>query len=411
MSSDLSVVLSQLPGWPLHLDDTLRVALLLVIAPLAGELVFRFVRWPRIVGYTLVGLLASAASVDTSGLAMSIVARRALEVALAVLLFELGSRINPRWLLANPWLVAISLGEALLSFAAVFAIAPELGLGRASSAAVATLCMVSSPAVVMRVTAEMNARGQVTERLLLLSALNTIYAVVAIHLLLGVLSERASADPWEAALLPLGVFGSSLALALVLAVAVDLLRRRLDLGNENGALLLLGLLLLTLALSRSVGASPLLAPLLAGIVLRSRDPRPRLWPRHFGTAGGALVVLLFVVNGLAVDWRLIAAGGLAALALLALRAGAKIAATLLLGPRSGLSLRQSAALGIALLPMSGVAFVLTASLHAAFPEFGTRVASALTGAITVMEIAGPLATQWALKLCREAAIGKGERDA
>lgn len=411
MNSDLSAMLSLIPGWPFHLDNTLRVALLLVVAPLAGETVFRFLRWPRIVGYTLVGLLASAASVDTSGLQMSGVAHRALEVALAVLLFELGSRINLRWLRANPWLVATSLGEALLTFAAVFAIGPELGLGIASSLAVATLCMVSSPAVIMRVTAEMNARGQVTERLLLLSALNTIYAVVAHLLLLGMLRERATADPWEAALLPLGVFASSLLLALLLALAVGQVQRRLDLGNENGALLLLGLLLLTLGLAQRLGASPLLVPLLAGIVLRSRDPRPRLWPRHFGTAGGALVVLLFVVNGIAVDWRLIAAGGFAALALLALRSGAKIAALLLLGPRSGLSLRQSAALGVALLPMSGIAFVLTANLHAAFPEFGTRVASALTGAIMVMEIVGPLATQWALKVCREAAIAPGVRDA
>lgn len=411
MDSDFSVILALIPALPLHLDNTLRVALLLVIAPLAGETVFRALHWPRIVGYTLVGLAASAASVDTSGLQMSVVAHRALEVALAVLLFELGSRINPRWLLANPWLVATSLGEALLTFVAAFLIGPQLGLGHGSSAAVAIVCMVSSPAVIMRVTAEMNARGQVTERLLLLSALNTIYAVVALHLLLGVLRERATADPWDAALLPLVVFGSSLILALILALAVGQVQRRLDLGNENGALLLLGLLLLTVTVAQKLGASPLLVPLLAGIALRSYDPRPRLWPRHFGTAGGALVVLLFVVNGLAVDWRLIAGGGLGALALLALRGAAKIGATLLLGPRSGLSWRQSAALGIALLPMSGVAFLLTASLHAAFPEFGTRVASALTGAITVMEILGPLATQWALKICREAAIGPGGRDA
>lgn len=402
MSFDLTTILSLIPGWPFRLDNTFWFALLLVVAPLAGEVVFRFLRWPRIVGYTLVGLFASATSIDTSGFQMSPVFQRALEVALAVLLFELGARVNPRWLRANPSLLATSLAESGLTLVAVFAVGSYLGLGVGSAIAVGALCMVSSPAVVMRVTAEMNARGQVTERVLLFSALNTIYAVVAIHVLLGVLQAMQTGDPWNAAVAPLGVFATSFVLALGLAFAVGLAQRKLDLRDENGALLLLGLLFLTLALVQIVGASPLLVPLLAGILLRTKDARPRLWPRHFGTAGGALVVLLFVVNGMAVDWRLIVAGGLAALILLALRAGAKIGATVLLGRRSGLSVRQSAALGVALLPMSGVAFLLTASLHAAFPEFGTRVASALAGAITVMEIVGPLATQWALKACREA---------
>jgi Kef-type K+ transport system membrane component KefB len=265
MSTDLAMLLSLLPGWPFRLDNSFWVALLLVVAPLAGEAVYRTLRWPRIVGYTLVGLLASAASFDTSGLRLAGVFHRAMEVALAVLLFELGSRINPRWLFANPWLVATSLAEAGLTFVAVYAVGAFLGLGVGSSVAVATVCMVSSPAVIMRVTAEMNARGQVTERLLLLSALSTVYAVVAIHILLGVLQGMKTGDPWDAAQLPLATFLTSFVLALVLAFAVGLAQRKLDLRDENGALLLLGLLFLTLALVQLTGASPLLVPLLAAV--------------------------------------------------------------------------------------------------------------------------------------------------
>ena len=86
------------------------------------------------------------------------------------------------------------------------------------------------------------------------------------------------------------------------------------------------------------------------------------------------------------------------------------AGTALFGRAAGLSLAQSVALGVALLPMSGIAFLLTASLHEAFPEFGVRVVSALAGATTVMEIVGPLAAQWALKRCGEAHFAApGER--
>ncbi|WP_079435824.1 cation:proton antiporter [Zoogloea sp. LCSB751] len=398
--------LSFLPGWIAPLDTSFWLAMLLVIAPLAGEAVFRLLRWPRIVGYTLVGLFASASNFDASGLALSEGFRHGLEVAMAVLLFELGSRVHLHWLRDNPWLIATSLAEAGLTFVMVFSIGHYLGLGVGSSIAVAAVCMVSSPAVVMRVASELNARGQVTERLLMLSALNTIYAVLAVQVLLALMGQAHGQQVLQALQAPLRYFVSTFVLALLLAAAVGIARRRLDLANENSVLLLIGLLFLTLVLVRLAGASPILVPLLAGMVLRSRDLRPCLWPRHFGTAGGALVVLLFVVNGMAADWRLIVGGGLVGVTVVVLRAAAKIGGSVLFGRLAGLSMGQSMALGVALLPMSGTAFLLTASLYSAFPDLGRHVAAALAGAATVMEIAGPIATQWALRHCGETSIRK-----
>jgi len=402
----MTLDLSFLPGWTPPLDTSFALALLLVIAPLAGEAVFRLLRWPRIVGYTLVGLLASASRFEGAGLELSEGFRHGLEVAMAVLLFELGSRVNLPWLRANPWLAATSVAEAGLSFSLVFGIGHYLGLGPGSSLALAAVCMVSSPVVVMRVASEIGARGQVTERLLVLSALNTIYAVVAVQVVLGLLGQVHGNNALEALRPPLWFLLNTLVLAILLALAVGYARRRLDLANENSALLLLGLIFLALVLVRLSGASPILVPLLAGMLLRSRDPRPCLWPRHFGTAGGALVVLLFVANGMAADWRLIVGGGLAGVALLLLRAFAKVAGTVLFGRRSGLSTAQATALGVALLPMSGTAFLLTASLYSAFPAMGMKVAAALAGAAMVMEILGPIATQWALSHCGETPEGK-----
>ena len=39
-------------------------------------------------------------------------------------------------------------------------------------------------------------------------------------------------------------------------------------------------------------AVTLLVPLLAGIWLRNRSERPWVWPRHFGSAGSALVLVM-----------------------------------------------------------------------------------------------------------------------
>lgn len=396
-----------LQHWPPPFDSVFWIPVLLVAAPVIGEAVFRILRWPRIIGYTFVGLFASYANLNAGGVDLSFEVRRVLEVALAVLLFEQGCRINLAWLRANPWLAVTSLAEAGVTLLMAFVFMRGLGLDVRASLAVGTICMVSSPAVIMRITAELNARGQVTERLLLLSALNTIYAVVVISLLLGVLQQTEAANPAAAILQPMWVFGGSIVIALFVAAAIALVQRELDLRDENSALLLIGILLLALSIVQVLEVSPLLVPLLAGMLLRKRDPRPRLWPRHFGTAGGVLVVLLFVVNGMTVDWKTVGVGGATGLLLVTLRASAKIACSVLSGRPAGLSLRQSASLGVALLPMSGVAFLLTASLHDTFPTFTAPVASALAGAIAVMEIVGPLATQWALKRCGEVRFDRG----
>ena len=70
--------------------------------------------------------------------------------------------------------------------------------------------------------------------------------------------------------------------------------RRLDLVDENAALLLLGLVVLALIGARLFNLSTLLVPLLAGVLLRNTTERPWVWPRHFGTAGGVLVLMMFV---------------------------------------------------------------------------------------------------------------------
>ena len=75
--------------------------------------------------------------------------------------------------------------ESGLTFAVVFAVLRWLEVAPLASALIATVSMSTSPAVVLAVTREARSQGQVTERVLLLTALNTIYAVVLSTLLLA----------------------------------------------------------------------------------------------------------------------------------------------------------------------------------------------------------------------------------
>ena len=401
MTGDNRTDLFFLPSWPPTPDFVLWVSLTIVVAGLLGEFVFRRFRLPRVVGYAAVGTIVSALGLGIDGATLKPSFRLIVDLALALLLFELGSRINLRWLRTNPWLLVTSLAEAVLSFVAVHLTLLYFGTEPSVAAAVAAILVATSPAVVMRVASEFDASGQVTERMIVLTGLNTFYAVLASKFVVGWLHAELTGSWLRSIAHPLYLFAGSAIVAALLAFCISLIARRLDLRNENSALLLLGMILLALSVTKMANLSTLLVPLLAGVMLRNSTERPWIWPRHFGTAGGALVLLLFVITGSVWSVDTLMAGATLGVAVIVARFAAKTLATVALGRPSGLSVRQGLALGVALMPISGAALVMMADLQAVYPEFAAKLTGIVFSAVAVLELVGPIAVQAALRYVNE----------
>ena len=109
--------LGPLVAWPV----------MLLAAWLAGEWAFRLARVPRVCAYAVVGLVLAGI-----GLSREVASHASLgfmaNVALALTLFELGYRINPRWFRHNPWVLAAGIAQAALTFGAVFWVAGLFGV-------------------------------------------------------------------------------------------------------------------------------------------------------------------------------------------------------------------------------------------------------------------------------------------
>jgi Kef-type K+ transport system membrane component KefB len=166
-------------------------------------------------------------------------------------------------------------------------------------------------------------------------------------------------------------------------------------------MLLLGFVLLALVAAKTLQLSTLLVPLLAGIWLRNRSDRPWVWPRHFGSAGGVLVLVLFVAVGAA--WSPLdfpQALGIAA-AVVGARWLAKGAAVVALARPSGLAVRQAAALGVGMLPMSATAWVLALEFGSAHPGTIGALMPVLLTSLALVELAGPLLLLFGLRLAGE----------
>ncbi len=404
MTGDARSDLFFLPGWPPVPDAVLWVSLTLVIAALLGEFVYRWFRLPRVVGYAAVGTLVSAFGLGLSGPTLKPSFRLIVDLALALLLFELGSRINLRWLRTNPWLLATSLAEAILTFVAVYFALTSLGTDGRTATAIAAIAIGTSPAVIMRVASEFEASGQITERMIVLTGLNTFYAVLASKFVFGWLHAEYVGSLVRAFAHPLYLLAGSAIVAALLAFSVSLIARRLDLRNENSTLLLLGMILLALSITKMANLSTLLVPLLAGLMLRNSTERPWIWPRHFGTAGGALVLMLFVITGSVWSIDTLVAGAALGLAVIAARTVAKLLATVLLAAPSGISMRQGVALGVTLVPMSGAALVMMTELQILYPEFASHLTGIVFSAIAFLELIGPIAVHFALRWVHEETI-------
>lgn len=389
------------PSWPLSVSPALWFALALVIAVLAGEVLARHIRLPRIVSYTGIGLLLGQAGLD---LIMELPAREwrlVIDLALGILLFELGSKVNLRWLKANGWIAATSLLEALCTFFSVFSLLTWFEMKPAIAAVVAAISMITSPAIIMRTIAESRARGQVTERLLLMTALNCIYAIICHKLAVAFLYEETGFSLVHSILQAVYLIGGSALFGWLFGLVFDFIHLHLGQHEETFSFILFGMIAIATILASSMKLSPVLVLLGAGLIMRYRRRHPHNFPPHFGSAGAVLVILMFIANGLAANLDGFGINvSLIALFIL-VRAAAKLLPVLLLSGFSGLSLYQAGALGIALNPMSSVALLMTLDTAVVLPAFGTGPGLMLMSCIVILELAGPILVQNALRKAGE----------
>lgn len=378
-------------------------ALLLLAAALAGEAIQRWLRLPRLLGWIAAGALLGPHALGVLDGASLEALRPLLDLAIGVVLFELGQRVDLSWLRRNPWLLATSVLESGLAFGAMFAVLLAVDAPPLLAAVAAAIGISTAPAVVLTVTRELRAQGQVAERALLLTALNSVYAFVAVSLLLAWLAREHSSD-WRAVVLhPLYLVFGSVALAGIFAGATLGLLRLL--GRRHDAQFLCVIALVAIAVSAAVTLKlPVALTLLAfGALIRILDRRRLFVSLDFGRVGGILIILLFAITAATLDWALVPAGALAGAVLVAARLAGKAAGVFALAPLAGLPLRKASLLALTLSPMSGVAVMLMHETAAHYPKFGPSLAAIVVSAVAILELLGPLLAQFALVRAGEAA--------
>jgi Kef-type K+ transport system membrane component KefB len=159
----------------------------------------------------------------------------------------------------------------------------------------------------------------------------------------------------------------------------------------------LSLVLMTIGLIEALRLPVTLCMLFAGIVLRNGERRAWVFPEHFGSVGGVLVVLLFLVVGIQIKLEHLLTGGTLALLLIGARSLAKLCGVLLFARPAGISWRQGLLLGVALSPAAGPVMVAASDLGQLYPQLQGSLMPVAMSAAAIMELAGPIIVALCLK--------------
>ncbi len=394
------MTLEFLPSWPFLLSYPLLFGVLLVAGMIGGEIA-RGARLPRIIGYVVVGFILAPLAQAMSLNPLIEEARIFIDLALGLVLFDLGRRMDLQWMKRDWTLAASGLAESLLSVAAVFATLMAFDFTAVKAAIAASIAIATSPAVVLLIVQDTKSEGQVTERALNLVALNSLLASILTTILLASAHIESKMAIESALLHPAYLFAGSLALGAAIAGFARLTARAVEKTKDLHFTLIAGMVVAAVGLAIMLKLSVILSLLAFGLFSRNDARSYDLLNVNLAPASRLLYIVLFVITGASLPLEALVVGGVGALALAGARAAGKLFGILVIAPIGGLRMRQALGLGCALLPMSTLALMLQHDVVKVFPEFGSDLIAVFLGALIIMEVVGPLAVQWGLRFAGE----------
>lgn len=379
-------------------------ALTILIAWFTGELGYQLTNIPRISFYVLIGfLLANSqsgvlADLNSNGINFLI------NIATGLILFEFGYRINLNWLKNNSLIVVTGLVESLATFIVVFLCATAFHITTMTALEFASLAIATSPVVIMYIVNQQQSSGQVTERLVHLTAINCILAIFSFKLIFGLLVFQKSGSFWQATWASILMLLVSVALGSIFAMLLSSMMKRVKTIALDRTVAFSILVIFIVIVAQAANLSPIVSALAFGLITRHRRVAMGKTQRSFGALGELLLVMLFVAAPTMLSWHSMWQGmwhgfGMA-LALILARLITKILVVGIFSHFSGISWLKGFLTGLALSPISVFSIFLLDQRRYAGVALNEQLASMAT-IIFLLEILGPIITKYALVKAKE----------
>lgn len=316
------------------------------------------------------------------------------DIALAMIGFLLGHNLTrTRLATLGRAVLAMSIGEVVMTSVLVFSVLYAFGAPVDVALLLAGIAPATAPAATVDVVREYRAKGQFTNTLLGIVAIDDAWGLLVFSVVLA-LAKALGSDGGAAEILASGAWdiGVAILLGLVLGVPMAYLTGRIRPGEATQAEAL-GVVLLCAGIAVWMDVSYILSAMVLGAVVANFAKHHR---RPFSAIEGIewpFLILFFVLAGAALHVHALAQVGVLGAAYIGLRTAGRIAGTWLGGWLSGAEPKTWHWIGFALLPQAGVAIGMALLAVQRFPELKDIVLPIILGSTVFFELVGPVLTR------------------
>ncbi len=390
----------------LHFNPIVLFGFTLLLGLIGGEIARMSRVLPRISGYIAVGFLAGSNGFDIATPSALADASFFVDIALGLILFDLGRHLDISWLRHDYGLLGMAITESVLTFSLIFIMLYLLKFPWLPSALAATIATATSPAIVMMVAHDISSEGPITRRTMILASLNNLFALILFTILLPLTHVSINTPQIISEHITYRLLGS-VSLGFIIFIATLTLSYLVGKYKESQFILFVGSVALGIGLAISLNLSTMLTLFTFGVAARNLDFKHKLTEVDFGWLARLFFVILFVVTGVHLNFQGLLHATWIVLAFIAIKISAKIVGILLLSRPSRLTIQQSLSLGFTLIPMAELAIGMSNRLVYFNPDFSQQLLAIISAVVAILYIIGPIVVQIALIKSGEATANAG----
>ncbi|PUA17063.1 cation:proton antiporter [Glaciimonas sp. PCH181] len=381
---------------PLQWNALLLFGSLLLFGLLGGYIATKTPWVPRITGYLVVGFILGVGGLDLLSGDVLKLANIFADIAVALVVYQLGRYVDIGWLRREKWLLATVMLSSALCFVFVSGALIWIGTSTVLALLGGVLAIATAPAVIMVVVRDLKAEGQVTRRLAAMTALNNFVAILVAYALLPVIAHEGT-TPFITMLAhtAYSLVGSIL-LAYVTYRLMIPLARLLGRQPSRQFVLVIAVISLAIGAAHALQLPVLLTMLVFAIMSKNLDHQYDLMELEFGVANELFIVMLFVTVGASIRLSDLSMVGLSVVVLIGARFLAMACGVFTFAHFARMKWKQAALITLGTLPMTEAGLGLMQTISYLYPHTTADVLPLLAGCLIVLELCGPIATQFAL---------------
>jgi Kef-type K+ transport system membrane component KefB len=392
-------------------DLALAIGIMITVGLLGGVLSNK-IKFPRVTGYIIVGILFSPSVIHLIPRATIAELDIITHVTLAIVAYLIGTSLRLEsikrlgrsisWITPTQslgaWLV-VTLSLAFLA-PSILAVPGATFMGNYFPLAlvIGAIASATAPAVTMAVIREYKARGPLTTTLLAVVALDDAIAVIAFAIAMGIAQPLVNGGSGVALYHMLAAPSLQIAKSIGIGTALGFALVYLTKLAKTRALLLtvvLGIILLGAGLANHLGISLIMANMTIGFVVANRvpDSEPSIVVESIEEI---VFAIFFVFSGMHFDASVIRTAGVLGLMLFGIRFAGKYYGTVIGARISRSSEEVRKYLGFALVPQAGVALGLALLAAEILPSLGNMLVNIVLASVIVNELIAPPLTKYAI---------------